>query len=214
MGTAQSSTPTPSPTDAHSTPVVQIDSSPLQADTIQSQVCDFPTEPPSDFPLAHTTIQPVPGPSQTSMAWALDTPSSTSGTLTNLPVLAPPVYNWPTHNQTTPSALFTSGSDTSFGLDSWNTGGDGSAKAFWEELERLFPLNAQPNDELNAGLNGNSRVLFLSVDRPMRQGVSLAEICTFLVTFSPCSLKTQTLVWSSRGSSVCPLLLGTMHERV
>ncbi|WVQ84173.1 hypothetical protein IAT38_006320 [Cryptococcus sp. DSM 104549] len=95
-----------------------------------------------------------------------------------------PLYNWPAnfaHNHNQPSAFLTSNMDGTLAIDPapFNWGSNTSPGDQWEDFALTFPSPENGSAGGKAGnhqFNSGSRVLFLSGEKPMRQGVSLAEI--------------------------------------
>ncbi|WOO78412.1 uncharacterized protein LOC62_02G001959 [Vanrija pseudolonga] len=86
-----------------------------------------------------------------------------------------PLFDWPDGNG--PTAVLTTTADGTLAIDASTEplGGVSSAvEEFWNSLSASF--NPQAGSSGAGSFNTGSRVLFLSSDRPMRQGVSLAEI--------------------------------------
>ncbi|WVQ97929.1 hypothetical protein IAU59_005048 [Kwoniella sp. CBS 9459] len=112
-----------------------------------------------------------------------------------------PLYDWPGSFATHPSAFLTTGTDGTLAIDSapfaWNTG---SANNMWNELAKTFAV--ADDNQLNDGaanshqLNSNSRVLFLNSEKPMRQGVSLAEIYARVVESWLVGIPSTTRDWA------------------
>jgi hypothetical protein len=90
-----------------------------------------------------------------------------------------PLFDWPAGNQGNgmPSAVLTTCPDGSLAIDApappQQLSMDPSVAEFWNDLSANF--NPSPTGQQPV-FNPGSRVLFLNSDRPMRQGVSLAEI--------------------------------------
>ncbi|WVF69879.1 hypothetical protein IAT40_004662 [Kwoniella sp. CBS 6097] len=112
-----------------------------------------------------------------------------------------PLYDWPGSFATHPSAFLTTGTDGTLAIDSasfpWNTG---STNNMWNDLAKTFGTVDQ--DQSNDGpasshqLNSNSRVLFLNSEKPMRQGVSLAEIYARVVESWLVGIPSTTRDWA------------------
>ncbi|OCF42363.1 hypothetical protein I317_03869 [Kwoniella heveanensis CBS 569] len=110
-----------------------------------------------------------------------------------------PLYDWPGSFATHPSAFLTTGTDGTLAIDSftWNTG---SANNMWNDFAKSF--GAMDQSEANDGsasshqLNSNSRVLFLNSEKPMRQGVSLAEIYARVVESWLVGIPSTTRDWA------------------
>lgn len=90
-----------------------------------------------------------------------------------------PLFDWPAGSQNgMPSAVLTTCADGSLTIEApppmQPVNMDSGSTQFWNDLGDDFPsTSGQP---LPPAFNAASRVLFLNRDRPMRQGVSLAEI--------------------------------------
>lgn len=85
-----------------------------------------------------------------------------------------PLFDWPASSQTAPSALLTANPDGSIAIDpaSQPLNTDHTVSELWTDLSASFT----PNSSSQPPIHPSSRVLILNSDRPMRQGVSLAEI--------------------------------------
>lgn len=80
-----------------------------------------------------------------------------------------PLFDWPSQIGT-PSAVLTHNSDGTLAIEEASQAVDTSLADFWNDLSATFSTGE------NAAFNPSSRVIFLNSDKPMRQGVSLAEI--------------------------------------
>jgi hypothetical protein len=78
---------------------------------------------------------------------------------------AQPLFDWPPAAGGMPSAVLTTTADGSLAIDTPQTQ-LGDMQDFWDDISASW----------SGALNPASRVLFLNSDKPMRQGVSLAEI--------------------------------------
>lgn len=92
---------------------------------------------------------------------------------------AQPLFDWPGAGSGMPSAVLTTTADGCLAIDAPQASNplvDGGLQDFWNDLSASFSGNANGASGGQFSFNPASRVLFLNSDKPMRQGVSLAEI--------------------------------------
>lgn len=90
-------------------------------------------------------------------------------------------YDWSANPVfSNPSSLLTTCPDGSLAIDAtafgWNGQLEPSTTDLWDDFDHIFSSAGQESTPASHMAN-QSRVLFLNNERPMRQGVSLAEIC-------------------------------------
>jgi hypothetical protein len=112
------------------------------------------------------------------------TPFSVGSLFQQIPLPPQPLWDWPVASAAGPSAYLTTTPNGSLAIDStpmlWSTDSTETTK-LWDDIDMLFnpgtdahfATSLEPQPALSSG----SRVLLLSGDKPMRRGVSLAEIC-------------------------------------
>ncbi|RSH90505.1 hypothetical protein EHS25_001110 [Saitozyma podzolica] len=111
------------------------------------------------------------------------TPFSVGSLFQQIPLPPQPLWDWPVASAAGPSAYLTTTPNGSLAIDStpmlWSTDSTETTK-LWDDIDMLFnpgtdahfATSLEPQPALSSG----SRVLLLSGDKPMRRGVSLAEI--------------------------------------
>jgi hypothetical protein len=98
------------------------------------------------------------------------------------------LYDWTTNPYlSNPSSLLTQCPDGSLAIDAtafgWNGQLEPSTTDLWDDFDHILSTAGQdstPAGHSHAHTANQSRVLFLNNERPMRQGVSLAEICEWI----------------------------------
>ena len=144
---------------------------------LHHQAAHQPTSMPNTNGLSDANTFPFPSPAPTVPAQA---PSSAFPAFPSQGL-----YDWPTNPfLSNPSSLLTTCPDGSLAIDAtafgWNGQLEPSTTDLWDDFDHIFSTAGQestPAGHSHAHAVNHSRVLFLNNERPMRQGVSLAEIC-------------------------------------